>query len=98
MSNNIETSTCPKCGIRWPCISEQAVVLDKVGICYGCFVGEVVAQRDYRVKEADYTIDDCPACVGSLTNPREDCKTCDGNGWVVGDLDADDTLTLIAKT
>lgn len=77
----IPTVTCPKCEREWPTISEQAVVFDKVGTCYACFIHEVVAERDKRQDKAHYAIDNCPKCTG-LPGAREACARCGARGWI----------------
>ena len=79
---DIPTITC-NCGRVWPKISEQAVVYDLLGTgdCYSCFIQKVVEERDKRMEEADYKIDNCPRCTG-IPGAREECTFCDGRGWV----------------
>lgn len=78
---DIPTTTCPECERVWPEISEQSVVQSIVGKCYACLIQEVVAERDKRVEEADYQIENCPECTGQ-PGKRDKCVTCFGHGWV----------------
>lgn len=79
-TTEIPTKTCSKCEREWPEISEQCVFLDMYGECYSCAINEVVAERDRRMKEADYMIENCPQCTG-IPGAREKCTTCFGRGW-----------------
>lgn len=77
----IPTITCPECEREWPTITEQAVVCDKIGKCYACFIHEVVKERDKRQMASNYRIENCPKCTG-LPGAREDCINCGARGWV----------------
>jgi hypothetical protein len=76
----VPTTTCPECKREWPTISEQAVVQDQVGVCYACWIHQIVAERDQRMADADYEIENCPTCTG-IPGAREKCTTCFGKGW-----------------
>jgi len=79
-TDKIPTTTCPECNREWPSISEQAVVQDQVGMCYACWIHQIVAERDRRVAEANYSIENCPRCTG-IPGAREACTHCFGKGW-----------------
>ena len=79
-TKTIPTTTCPECEREWPKISEQAVVCDEVGKCYACFIQAVVTERDKRMADADYEIENCPKCTG-IPGAREKCVSCFGRGW-----------------
>lgn len=74
-------------------MSEQAIVYEKVGKCYSCFIHEVVEERDSRIEAADYKIDNCTSCTG-LPGARDTCIPCGGKGWVVVDENDVKLITL----
>lgn len=75
----MDLTPCPQCQRKYPGISEQGVWIDVHGRCFPCVLGEVLAERDRRIKEAGHTVEDCATCFPLHTDPH--CPDCDGAGF-----------------
>ncbi len=80
----VKTVVCPECARVWPAISEQGIFVTRFALCFSCVIRQVCEERDRRLGDVDYVIENCYDCAAQ--NPAmSTCLTCESRGWLASE-------------